>query len=327
LRVVLLVDDSLFDPDDPNFVQEPSKPWEAEFSVSHALRRLGHKVAGVPATIDIADTIYKIKAAKPDLVFNMVEEIGGQRQYDNLLLQILELTNIPYTGACPDALILSRNKQLAKLVVASAGIQVPKGTVISTQDFPLDDIRFPVILKPLSLDGSEGVTSRSYVVNRSILRRRVSQFLRVFPQGLLCEEYIPGRELIVTVSGATSVTIDSICELVFPETSRFQFATARAKFDKRYRERVGITYKTPAVLDAHTKDGVSAAAKTVYRSLRIKAYAKVEFRVNGDRIVFIEANPNSQLSRFANSTDFSSIGYERFINKILRMALNRRRFV
>jgi D-alanine-D-alanine ligase len=326
LRVVLLVDDSLFDPADPNFLLEPTKPWEAEFSVSHALRTLGHEVVGVPATIDIAGTIHRIKAVKPDLVFNLVEEIGGRRDYDGLLVQILELTNIPYTGASPDALMVSRNKYLSKLVVADAGIAVPKGIVISTSSYSLGDIQFPVIVKPIHLDGSEGITSKSYVKTHALLRRRVSQLLRLAPHGILCEEYVPGREVIVTLSGTTAVSVDSICELTFPEKARIKFATQRAKFDKRYRERVGIKYRTPTKLDSPAMERVPEAAKRVYRALRINAYAKVEFRVSEERVVFIEANPNSQLSRFANSTAFESIGYEKFIKKIIRMALSRQRY-
>jgi hypothetical protein len=45
--------------------------------------------------------------------------------------------------------------------------------------------------------------------------------------------------------------------------------------------------------------------------------------VSGERAVFIEANANSQMSRLAKSTDFASIGYEKFVAKIVAMALER----
>jgi D-alanine-D-alanine ligase len=323
LRAVLLVDEFYFDRDDPNFTRRPwPKLSEAEFSVSDALRRLGHEVVGFPATVDIVETINNIKAARPDFVFNMVEEIDGRREYDSLIVQILELMKIPFTGASSDALILARNKHLAKLVVADAGVLVPKGIIISeATKFSSDDLRFPAIVKPMHMDGSDGVTSRSYVKDSAALRLRISQFKRWLP--LLCEEYIPGREIIVTMSGRKAVTVDSICEMVFPEKSPVKFATDRAKFDSKYRARFGILYKTPTQLDPSTKARVVNAAKKAYRALRINAYAKVEFRVSEDRVVFIEANPNSQMSRFAKSTDFASIGYEKFIRKIVRMARSR----
>jgi len=51
--------------------------------------------------------------------------------------------------------------------------------------------------------------------------------------------------------------------------------------------------------------------------------AQQPFRVDGDRVVFIEANANSQMSRRARSTDFASIGYDKFVDKIVKLALAR----
>src|SRR5204863_7430272 len=107
LRAVLLVDESLFVPDDPDFMKRPKKPWEAEFSVSHALRMLGHSVVGIPATLDVAETIVRIKAAGPDFVFNLVDEMNGRREDDSLLVRIVERMEIRCTGASAESLMLS----------------------------------------------------------------------------------------------------------------------------------------------------------------------------------------------------------------------------
>lgn len=325
LRAVLLVDENLFEVTDPDF-RDRNRPhdYEAEFSVADALRSLGHQVTGVPATTNVTETITRIQGASPDFVFNMVEQIGGRREYDGVLVQILSLLNIPYTGASAESLMLCRNKQVAKLIVAAAGVDAPRGVVVHTLDFSLPrDFTFPVIAKPLYCDGSEGVTSGSYIKSSTALERRLPQLARWLP--LLVEEYAPGREIIVTISGTTNPTVDSICELFFPHTAPVKFASAQAKFDEVYRQRFGICYKTPAVLDKPTARLVSAMAKRAYTSLAINAYAKIEFRVHQDRAIFLEANPNSQLSRFAHSSDFRSIGYEKFIRKIVRMALSRAR--
>lgn len=327
MRAVVLIDELLYDPDDPHFGNRvPRASAEAEYYVSDALRRLGHEVIVIPTSTDVVATINSIKAARPGFVFNMVEDIGGYRQYDNLLVQVLEVLKIPYTGASPETLALTRNKHLAKLVVAEAGIAVPKGVVVYKDTAPAArNVPLPAIIKPLALDGSDGVTSRSYVNSPETLQRRVLELLRSSGGPLLCEEYVPGREIIVTLSGVKEVSVDSICELVFPETSRIKFATQRAKFDAKYRDSVGIYYRTPTALDPATEKRVVTAARTAYRALRINAYAKVELRVSEERIVFIEANANSQLSRMAKSTDFASIGYEKFVAKIVDMALTRPR--
>jgi D-alanine-D-alanine ligase len=323
LRAVLLVDQPLFDPGDPNFSRRRWPRYAAaEYSVSHALRSLGHEVIGVATTTDVAGTINSITAARPHFVFNMVEEIGGRREYDGLIVQALEVLRIPFTGASFETLVLARNKHLSKLVVADAGVPVPKGTII-TRDmkFSEEELIFPAILKPAYMDGSDGITTKSYVRNAAALRRRLSEFRRWLP--LVCEEYIRGREIILTLSGTKTVTVDSICEMFFPDRSPVKFATDRAKFDAAYRKRFGIVYKTPTRLPPEMESKVVSAARKAYAALRINSYAKIEFRVDGERAVFIEANPNSQLSRDAKSTDFGSIGYEKFIRKVVRMARGR----
>lgn len=323
MRAVLLVDQPLFDLNDPNFSRLKWPRYAAaEYSVSHALRSLGHEVIGIAATTDVAGTISNITAARPDFVFNMVEEIGGRREYDGLIVQALEVLRIPFTGASFETLALARNKHLSKLVVADAGVPVPKGIII-TRDmkFSADELTFPAILKPAYMDGSDGVTAKSYVKDAAALSRRLSEFRRWLP--LVCEEYIAGREIIVTLSGTKTVTVDSICEMLFPEGAPVRFATDRAKFDAEYRKRFGILYKTPTRLPPKMEARVVSAARKAYAALRINSYAKIEFRVDEERAVFIEANPNSQLSRDAKSTDFGSIGYEKFIRKVVRMARSR----
>jgi D-alanine-D-alanine ligase len=147
--------------------------------------------------------------------------------------------------------------------------------------------------------------------------------MRQWRRPVLCEEYVPGREICVTLSGVQTVSVNSICELVFPRGSQVKFATELAKFDRQYRSRAGIFYRTPTRLPEKVESQVINLAKRAYDALGIESYAKIEFRVSDARIVFIEANPNSQLSRFAHSTDFGCIGYEGFIKKIVRMALER----
>jgi D-alanine-D-alanine ligase len=324
MRVVLLVDEATFSVRDRDFArQQPRYRYQlAEYSVADALRALRHQVFGVPATADVVDTVSRIVAHRPDCVFNLVEQIDGMREHDSLFVQVLEVLGIPYTGASADTLRLARNKHLAKLTVALAGVDVPSGLVLHRGRIgPLAGLRFPAIIKPLHGDGSDGIDERSLVKDAGALRRQFARMSAFAP--LLCEEYVPGRELILTMSGTRDVTVDSICELVFPEGAAVAFATPSAKFNARYRERCGIHYRTPTTLDARLHARVVAAAKSAYRALRINAYAKLEFRVDGDRAVFIEANPNSQMNRTANSTDFKSIGYERFVRKILKMAMER----
>jgi D-alanine-D-alanine ligase len=324
LRIVLLIDEEMFDPDDPGFSNhKPQRYFDAEFHVSVALRRMGHKIVAVSAKADLAEILARVKAFRPGLVFNLVEHVDGDRANDSLVAAMLEVSQIPYTGAPPSALTIARDKHLSKLVVAAAGVRVPHSFVLNDRPPQSDRLHFPMIVKPLNLDGSEGIAAASYVKNGPELRRKIERWRKQPAQQMICEEYIDGRELIVTASGVDTVSIDSIRELVFPPTASIRFATERVKFDQNYRRRQGIHSRASNRFVASLNGKLERAARDAYNALGIKSYAKLEFRVRGGEVVFLEANPNSTLSRKSATTDFASIGYERFIRKIMRMAFMR----
>jgi D-alanine-D-alanine ligase len=326
LRIVLVVDEETYDPRDPDLSKhKPEQYVDAEFHVTVALKKMGHDVAIVPATKNLASTINAIMAAKPKLAFNLVEHVGGQRSNDAVVAALLEAEGIPFTGASASSLMSCRNKYLSKLIVNGAGVAVPKSFILNGRgaSMSLPRIAFPMIVKPLNQDGSEGVEASSYVTNMSKLRRQVDRVTKKFKHQAICEEFIEGRELIVTLSGVDTISVDSIRELVFPRRARVRFATERVKFDQAYKKRNGIHYRLPTRLVASLNGNLEHMARKAYRALQIESYAKLEFRIRANEIVFIEANPNSNLSKLAKSTAFRSIGYEKFIRKVIRMAFNR----
>jgi D-alanine-D-alanine ligase len=325
LRAVILVDEEMYDANDPDFANHvPQKYHDAEFHVSVALRKMGHRVVAIPATPNLTRLLRAIKAAKPHFVFNLVEHIGGSRPYDFMIPALLEIEGIPCTGAPAAALMLCRDKHLSKLVVAKAGISVPASFVPRNRTaVRLADPRFPIVVKPSDQDGSEGIHEDAYVTNKRELVRQVERASRKFADPVICEEYIDGRELIVTVFGLEKITIGSIRELVFPPRARVKFATERVKFDAQYKRQHGIYYRTPTQLLTSMKGEVERIARLAYDALGIESYAKLEFRVRNRELVFIEANPNSNISKRATTTDFGAIGYERFIKQVIAMAFRR----
>src|SRR4029077_14605766 len=131
-----------------------------------------------------------------------VEHVGGHRINDSVIPALLEAEGMSYTGASAHALAISRDKYLSKLVVTNAGISIPKSIVLPNWRASIpSNIKFPVIVKPLNQDGSEGITTNSLVVNRNELRRQVERVIKSCKALAICEEFLAGRELYVTLSG------------------------------------------------------------------------------------------------------------------------------
>lgn len=66
---------------------------------------------------------------------------------------------IPYVGNAPEAMALTARKDLARVIVAAAGVDVPAGTVVrDAGSQALEDIGLPVVVKPVNADNSVGVS-------------------------------------------------------------------------------------------------------------------------------------------------------------------------
>jgi D-alanine-D-alanine ligase len=325
VRVLLIVDETVYDPRDPGFLtRRPPKYLAAEFHVAAALRQLGAKVTSIPATNRVDEAVRAIRQARPDLAFNLVEHIDGHRTSDSVVAAILETVGVAYTGASAKALTIARDKYLSKVIVASSGVPVPVSFVAKPHaSIRTERCKFPVLIKPLCQDGSEGITARSLCTNIASLRRQAQRLFDEFGGPGICEEFIEGREIYVTLSGISRTTIDSVCEMIFPQASRVKFASQRVKFDDDYRKMNGIYFASPPRLTSRQLIDLHFVARSAYEALEIASYAKLEFRLRGDTFYFYEANPNSNLSRFSNATDFAKINYPAYIEKIVRMAIKR----
>lgn len=105
----------------------------------------------------------------------------------------------------PSAVRISRRKDLSRVCLQQAGVQVPEFTVINAADnSPFDDphFGFPCVVKPLALSGSRGVIRAD---SRTSLQQGFQRSLRIISEEydlyekshLLIEQFIAGREFAI----------------------------------------------------------------------------------------------------------------------------------
>ena len=100
--------------------------WSAERPVSlnsgrgcaDALEAEGYRVTRIDVDRDIADTLAKLR---PDVAFNALHGRVGE---DGTIQGVLEILRIPYTHSGVLASALAMQKDLAKIVLAAAGVPV-----------------------------------------------------------------------------------------------------------------------------------------------------------------------------------------------------------
>ena len=94
----------------------------ARSPVVDALKRLGHRVTSMACTLDLAAIRRKLMRAKPDVVFNRVESLGGSDSMMAAITLLLDAMKIPYTGNSTAALVATASKVYVKERLHRAGL-------------------------------------------------------------------------------------------------------------------------------------------------------------------------------------------------------------
>src|SRR5438477_4378083 len=133
----------------PDDLQEEFDSPHTVEAIAAVLRGLGHHVVLLG---DGREFLQKVLADPPDFVFNFAEGTGVSRSREARVPAVLEMLGIPFTGSDPLTMALTLDKDLAKTVVAAAGVRVPGGYALtaneSLADVPAGRLIFPLIAKP-----------------------------------------------------------------------------------------------------------------------------------------------------------------------------------
>src|SRR5437764_4153726 len=132
------------------------KPTESDVLCS--LERLGHEFETLPVYDNVTAIVDKLKAFAPDVVFNLSESFYHDRSHEPNIPALLELMKVKYTGSGPDALMLCKDKALAKKVLTYHRVRQPH-FLVSHRERPLRRLKrftFPAFVKPVSEESSDG---------------------------------------------------------------------------------------------------------------------------------------------------------------------------
>jgi D-alanine-D-alanine ligase len=331
LRVLVLMHPSLVPPESrKGHSDKDYGEWKTEYDVVTTLRELGHEVR----PLGVQDELGPIRAAveewKPHVVFNLLEEFHGLREFDQHVVAFLELLQVPYTGCNPNGLVLARGKALSKKLLHYHRLPVPAFAV-----FPRGrkarlrrTLRFPLIVKSLTEQASEGIAQASFVESEEKLVERVRFVHESIGTDAIAEQFIEGRELYVGVLGSQRLTVLPPWELVFenlPEGA-VPIATAKVKHDLEFQRRWGIKLK-PADLPPELRRAAERASKRAYRILELDGYARIDYRLSADgTLYFLEANPNPEIAReeeIAQAAEAAGIPYPELIQRLVNLGLSR----
>ena len=300
--------------------------------VARTLRKLGHRVSVLGVHGDVKRLIAGLSRRRPELVFNLMEMFGDNVFGDIPVTGLLDLLGLDYTGSGPGELYLSQDKGLTKKLLAFEDILYPRVAVFS-RDTAFEtggNLRMPLFVKPLRSDASLGIGGKSLVHDAVALMERVSAIRKELDDAALAEEFIEGREFYVGVIGNAQPKALPPVEIDFtgfPEGVP-KVMDSKAKWDERSKEYKG-TRSVLAQLPDELRARLQKVAVDAYRALRVRDYGRVDLRLTdtGD-IYVLEVNASCYLekgSEFAMAANAGGLDYARLIERIVDLALARRK--
>lgn len=329
MKVLLLFNSPYSKPRGYDYKEEFADPENmyTENDVYKALKANGCDVSILGLYDSVEPLFEEIRENRPNVIFNLVEIFDNKTHYEKNIAALLEMLNIPYTGATSENIFISNNKGLTKKILTFHKIKVPRFYTFyrNHKVWLPKKLNLPVVLKPLCEEASRGISQASVVDSEETFLERIKFIHENMNMDAIAEEYIEGREFYVTIIGNKRLTILPKRELIFgelPEDARI--ATYKAKWDDNYRDRWGIKSVYAGRLSEKLEKEIDDTCKRAYRALNIRSYIRFDIRVDREnRVYVIEPNANpciAKIDELAQSAEKAGISYNQLIKRIVAMA-------
>jgi len=312
----------------PGPAAEPHLIHEEIPVIEQVLAAAGWEPLAFPIGADLPGALSLLVARRPRVIINLCDDLPGGSQHEMHFAGALELLGLPYTGSPPLALGLCRDKVKTKLILRGHGIPTAPFVLVDDPDVPLEGLRYPVIAKPATEDGSLGITDASVASDEEAARKVVAAVRERYGP-VLVEEFIDGRELNVPVLGNAPPRGLPVSEIDFsglppgvPHICGYEAKWEQA--DPRYAGTVG---NCPAVLSDSLQSRIEHWSVLAFRALGLRDYARIDWRLSPTRgLVALEANPNPDISPssgFMRSLRAGGLDYPQLLDLLVEEAAGR----
>lgn len=252
--------------------------------VAEALRSVGIEV--VERDVD-SSLLAALRADVPDCVIPMLH---GETGEDGAIREVLDLLDVPYVGATPEACRIAFDKPVAKTVATRAGVLTPESVCLPAETFRelgatavmdllVQRLTLPLMVKPARSGSALGCS----VVRTADELPAAMVSAYAYGAVALIEQFINGDEVAVAVlddgSGPRALPVVGIA----PESGIYDYSA-------RYTAG-STTFQTPANLSDELTAEVQRVALTVHEAFGLRDLSRSDLIVDREgRVWFLEVN-------------------------------------
>ena len=191
---------------------------------------------------------------------------------------LLKLSKIPYVDCDPETAIYCMDKAMTHIILSSVGVDVPNYAILERSDMNIIDEKIAEIEKHLTYPVYVSASSCSSSIGANIVHnadelRSAAKIAFSHHHTAIVEEDLSGRTIECVVMGNAYEIETTVLGEVVKKYGTNSAASYTAEF-----------VIAPEVTDAQ-RDKIYNMAKKVFRCMSFKGYAKMSFRLTGDRVL------------------------------------------
>lgn len=247
-----------------------------------------------------------------DVVFPVLHGGNGE---NGVLQGYLDVIKIPYVGCGVFGSVVGIGKNVQREMLSQRAIAVVDCLIID-QDNKInfnnvvDKIGLPFFVKPNSQGSSIGV---SKVANKNEYEKAIDLAFK-YDHKVLLERFCSGREIEISVMGNSMPKVSVPGEVIVKQ--------GWYDYENKYISDE-VEFDIPAKLNSKQLEEVQNLAMNIYKMLRCRGLARVDFFLVDDRWVFNEINTMpgfTQTSMYPRLWEASGLKYEELLNRLLELA-------
>lgn len=277
--------------------------------------------------VDELIKFYHQKIKMPDGIFINLNDGLSEKHKRGQTPLLLEMLKVPYSGSDPFHTLLVNDKYFTNLCLQQNKILCPNSVLISNKSdlSQINELNPPIIVKPNYEGSSIGVLPSNFCNDVKSAVNTALKLLNNFDD-ILVQEYIPGYEvtnLIIRQKDSNEILFNEPLSLSYND----QIFLNNEVFGKNEKSSNIRQYRLASqILNTTTVETIKQLSAQIIFTLHLFNFVRIDYRINGEKVYFIEANTNPAFGRNSDvgkCCNLLNISFEDFVSLFIKSLFNK----